>query len=237
MTTDDPSPPDHPSSDPLQAVWQGQDAPGAPGGDGGGAEALGRFVRDRLVRELGRRQLRESLRVAHAAVAVGALVLLVGWTMAMRPPRGLALTLGLFALLIPPFGLLAARISAWRAGRRVVLGRSSSIADATRGSLAAVDQDLRVTRAVLLAQLATALLLPPVLWLGWRAGLMRPRDVLAQAGLFYSTLAAVALFLLHRRRAHLLPRRTELRTLLTALQMPTASGPDDVPPAAASSSR
>jgi hypothetical protein len=213
-----------PNIDPLKTLWQSQEATSAAGSDDAGD--LGRFVRDRLWRELARRRLRETLHLAHALLGATALVVLVSWVLATRPPRRLPLTQGLLALLIPPLGLLAARIASWRAGRRLARARAASVAQATRDSVTALDQDLSMTRAVLLAQLATALLLPPVLWLAWRAGLMRPRDVLAQAGLFYSTLAAVALYLLHRRHTDLVPRRTELRALLEGLRGDSAAAPE-----------
>ena len=203
------------ASDELKTLWKTQDQKNA--------DSLGRFVRDRLLQDLGRRRRRENFQLAHALAGATALVTLVSWVLATRPPRGLPLTLALLALLVPPLGLLVARVATWRAGRRIAAGRGASLVEATQGSLAAVDQDLRTTRSVLLAQVATALLLPLVFWLFWRAGLVRPRDVLAQAGLFYSALGAVALVLLHRRRSLLLPRRGELRALLESTRPPAVA--------------
>lgn len=203
-------------TDEMKELWRAQESQRA--------DALGRFVRESLAREFHRRRLVQRLRMAYAMAGGAALLAFVTWTLATHPPRGLAHGLALGALLVPAIGLLVARITAWRADRTISMGQGATLVETAQGTLEAIEQNLRSTRSVLLAQFATALILPIVLWTEVGSGLATARDALAQAGMLYSTLGAVALVLIHRWRSILAPRRTQLRALIESMTAPPEPG-------------
>jgi hypothetical protein len=153
-----------------------------------------------------------------------ALLAFVAWALVTHPPRGLAHGLALGALLVPAIGLLAVRLTAWRTDRMISVGLAANLVETAEGTLRAIEQDLRSTRRVLIAQLATTLILPIVLWTAVRSGLATPREVLAQAGMLCGALAAVALVLIHRWRSILTPRRMQLQALVDSMGAPPEPG-------------
>jgi hypothetical protein len=199
-------------TDEMKDLWrtQGQER----------ADAVGRFVREDLAREFRRRRFLQRLRMAYEMAGSVALLAFVGWMLATHPPRGFAHGLALGALLVPAIGLLVARAAAWKADLTISRGLGATLVETAQGTLAAIEQDLRRTRSVLIAQVATALLLPIALWSEVRSGLATPREALAQAGLLYGSLIPVALMLLNRCRSILTPRRTQLRQLVESMSSP-----------------
>jgi hypothetical protein len=203
-------------TDEMKELWRTQEQKRA--------EALGSFVREDLAREFRRRRFLQRLRMAYAMAGSAALLAFVGWMLATHPPRGLAHGLALGALLVPALGLMAARLAAWRADWRISHGLGATLVETARGTLKALEQDLRSTRSVLIAQVATALILPIVLWTEVRSGLATPREALAQAGLLYGALTPVALVLINRWKSILTPRRTQLRELVESMSAPPDPG-------------
>jgi hypothetical protein len=199
-------------TDEIEELWRAQEQKRA--------DALGRFVHGDLAREFRKRRFLQHLRMAYAMAGGASLIAFVAWTLATHPPHSLAHGLALGTLLVPAIGLLAARLTAWWADRKIAMGLGSTVVEAAQGTLKAVEQDLRSTRSVLIAQVATALVLPMALWTAVHAGLATPKEALAAAGLLYSALIPVALAMVHRWRSILTPRRTQLRALVESLSAP-----------------
>ena len=201
--------------DPVEAVWSTQEKHAA--------LAVQRFAVDELVQGLRRRQRLRVVALVYVLLAGLGTVSFTGYVAVTRLSGDLVSLAAFMPLLVPLLVLITWRVwtytEEWREARRL----EASVAAATRASLAAVDSELRAARLLLFAQLFTAAALPLALWREHALGLVSPSHLLTQALLFGGMLALAAGVLRYRTVRVLRPRRERLRSLLEAVESPSAS--------------